>query len=77
MKDWIDIVFDGPPNLSGPRFIEAQNPERQSIDAGEWIERDDEFWVLRIPRQPTLKRRLARRLREFAAALDKPTEGDA
>lgn len=46
--DYIDILFDGPPSHKSGRFVEVENSKRQSIHAGEWIHRDDGFWVLRI-----------------------------
>ncbi len=45
----IDIVFDGPPGHFGPRFIEAEI-DGNSAKVGEWIERPDGLWALRIPR---------------------------
>lgn len=46
---FVDIVFDGPPGKLAGRFVEVENEERASIRLGEWLERDDGFWVLRIP----------------------------
>lgn len=43
----LDIVFDGPPGPEGPRFVEAER-RGKSVVAGEWLERDDGRWVLRI-----------------------------
>ena len=45
----IDIVFGGPPpgHESG-RFVEVERDGR-SISIGEWLKREDGFWVLRIP----------------------------
>jgi hypothetical protein len=45
---YIDIVFDGEPGAKGPRFVEVENNEGQSIRIGEWIKRQDGYWVLRI-----------------------------
>ena len=47
---YIDIVFEGAP---GPpdsgRFVEVENDEGQSLAAfGEWVQRPDGFWALRI-----------------------------
>lgn len=44
----IDIVFDGPPSHESGRFIEVENDQRHSIRFGEWIDRGDGYWVLRI-----------------------------
>lgn len=52
----IDIVFDqvavdgAPPEYS---FIEVENSQRASIKFGEWVHRDDGYWVLRISTAPT------------------------
>lgn len=45
----IDIVFDGPPGPESGRFIEAENLSGESINAGEWIDRGDGMWALRVP----------------------------
>jgi len=44
----IDVVFDGPPDAEGPRFIECEDESRRSVEIGRWIERDDGYWVLRL-----------------------------
>jgi len=45
----IDIVFDGPPEAVSGRFVEVEDAEtRVSVNVGEWIHRDDGYWVLRI-----------------------------
>lgn len=46
----IDIVFSGAPDREsmGPEFIEVENAKRKSISFGEWIQRDDGYWVLRF-----------------------------
>ena len=45
------IVFDGPPGPQGPRFVEVEDEQRRSIKVGEWVQRDDGYWVLRIKRE--------------------------
>lgn len=47
--NFIDIVFDGPPGVIAPRFVEVESPPGVSIRMGEWLLRDDGFWVLRLP----------------------------
>lgn len=42
------IVFDGPPDHNGPRFIEVETPEGKSVNAGEWRQRPDNLWELVI-----------------------------
>lgn len=44
----INIIFDGPPGHTSGRFIEVENDEGKSINCGEWIERSDGYWSLRI-----------------------------
>lgn len=43
----IEIVFDGPPSEAG-RFIEVENADRCSISVGDWIDRGDGTWALRL-----------------------------
>ncbi len=47
-EQYFDIVFDGPPSMPAPRFVEAENSDGQSIRIGEWIDRGGGFWALRI-----------------------------
>ncbi len=49
MNKTIDIVFDGPPGPVAGRFVEVEDESGASIGIGDWIERDDGFWALRIP----------------------------
>lgn len=44
----INIVFDGPPAPDGPRFVEVETDDGRSISIGEWVERPDGYWALRI-----------------------------
>lgn len=46
---FLDVVFDGPPSHESGRFVEVENPEGCSVNAGEWIDRKDGLWALRIP----------------------------
>lgn len=43
-----DIVFDGPPGPVAGRFVEVESPPGTGVSLGEWVERDDGYWVLRI-----------------------------
>lgn len=45
---FIDIVFDGPPSHESGRFVEVEDETGKSINFGEWVKRDDGYWVLRI-----------------------------
>ena len=51
MADFVDIVFDGPPDAESGRFVEVENSQGKSIKYGEWIERPDGYWALRIAQQ--------------------------
>ena len=44
----INIIFDGPPGPEGGRFVEVETDDGHSIKVGEWIERTDGLWALRI-----------------------------
>lgn len=50
----INIIFDGPPDHEGPRFVEVENDQGQSIRVGEWAALNREgfedagYWRLRI-----------------------------
>ena len=48
MNKHIDLVFDGPPSHESGRFVEGENSEGVSLNFGEWIERPDGYWILRI-----------------------------
>ena len=45
---YVDVVFDGPPGPESGRFVEVEDATGKSISFGEWVERDDGFWALRI-----------------------------
>lgn len=44
----VDIVFDGPPSHEAGRFVEVETMEGRSISVGEWVERPDGYWALRL-----------------------------
>ena len=48
----INIVFDGPPGPESGRFVEVEDDEGKSISVGEWYERPDGLWALRIQDVP-------------------------
>lgn len=56
MSDYIDIVFDGPPgpNTQGHHcnFVEVETPDGRSVSVGEWIDRGDGLWALRMSAEP-------------------------
>lgn len=52
MKQAINIIFDGPPSHESGRFVEVETDDGKSINTGEWIEKRDGLWVLRITSLP-------------------------
>lgn len=44
----IRIVFDGPPGPDSGRFVEVEDEQGRSINAGTWSAREDGLWELRI-----------------------------
>ena len=47
----INLVFDGPPAPDGPRLVEVETDDGHAIDIddlGEWVDRGDGYWALRI-----------------------------
>ena len=44
----INIIFDGPPSHEAGRFVEVETDDGKSINAGEWIEKENGLWTLRI-----------------------------
>lgn len=48
MSKGINIIFDGPPSHESGRFVEVENDGGRSISVGEWIERGDGLWALRL-----------------------------
>jgi len=50
---YIDIVFDGPPGPESGRFVEVEDGNGHSINAGEWLESLDGMHTLRIPQPLT------------------------
>lgn len=47
-KNYIAIVFDGPPSHEAGRFVEVNDSHGKSIDIGTWVSRGDGSWELRI-----------------------------
>jgi hypothetical protein len=44
-----DIVIDGPPSHESGRFVDVEDADGRSIQVGDWVQRDDGYWVLRLP----------------------------
>lgn len=47
---FFDVVFDGPPSRESGRFVEVEDEAGRSFNAGEWIDRGNGLWALRIGR---------------------------
>ena len=45
-RDFIDIIFDGPPDQEATHLLDVQ--DERGLPAGEWLESDDGSWALRI-----------------------------
>lgn len=48
----INIIFDGPPAPESGRFVEVEDDNGHGLHVGEWIERLDGLWALRITELP-------------------------
>lgn len=55
MAKAINIIFDGPPAHKSGRFIEIETDKGESLKIGEWIDKGDGLWALRITELPTNK----------------------
>jgi hypothetical protein len=49
-KHYLHIVFDGPPGPEAGRFVEVEDDTGKSVRFGEWVQREDGYWVLRVAR---------------------------
>lgn len=52
MSQAINILFDGPPAAESGRFVECELDDGSGVNAGEWIQRTDGLWALRITELP-------------------------
>jgi hypothetical protein len=68
----INIVFDGPPSPDGGRFVEVETDDGRSISIGQWLQRSDGYWVLRMENVQTA----AATGRDAASAGEKPALTD-
>jgi hypothetical protein len=60
----INIIFDGPPAPESGRFVEVETDDGKSISVGEWVERPDGLWSLRIEPDAELQAKLAASVEE-------------
>lgn len=49
MADYIDILFDRDPGHEAPRLVDVVDSSGHEIAIGQWVERPDGLWALRIP----------------------------
>lgn len=42
------VVFDGPPSHESGRFVEVEDRNGRSVNAGLWMKRPDGYWELQI-----------------------------
>jgi uncharacterized sporulation protein YeaH/YhbH (DUF444 family) len=68
--EYIDVVFDGPPSHESGRFVEVEDTSGRSIKFGEWVQRDDGFWALRIDDLRAQVERLTTELEASQAIID-------
>jgi len=45
--EYIDVLFDGPPSLD-MRLVEVEDPSKGGVKVGEWVDRGEGLWALRI-----------------------------
>lgn len=55
LTSWMSVVFDGPPSHESGRFVEVEDDQGHSINAGQWHDRGDGMWELRIPQHSSGK----------------------
>jgi hypothetical protein len=57
----INVIFDGPPAPEAGRFVEVEDDAGRSLRIGEWLQRPDGLWALRIPGVRVPRRRTGTR----------------
>jgi len=45
---YIDIVFDGPPDVESGNWIDVEGEMGVGVSAGDWVKREDGYWALRL-----------------------------
>lgn len=48
---YVDIVFDGPADHEAGRFVEVEQADGSGVKLGNWVQRDDGYWALRVTRE--------------------------
>lgn len=48
----INVIFDGPPDHESGRFVEVEDDQGRSIRVGDWSQRTNGLWALRIEALP-------------------------
>jgi hypothetical protein len=66
---FFDVVFDGPPSHDSGRFVEVEDEQGRSFNAGEWIDRGNGLWALRINRAALPAEKVAQAGPEWIAKL--------
>ena len=46
---YVDVVFDGPPGPEAPASSKWKTSRGAPSSTGEWVQRSDGSWALRIP----------------------------
>ena len=44
----VDIVFDAPPGHVSGCFVDAEDASGRGVKVGDWIDRKDGYWALRL-----------------------------
>lgn len=50
----MNIIFDDGPGPKSGRFVEVEDDNGNSINAGTWSKRPDGLWALQIPAVPEI-----------------------
>ena len=49
-EGYVAVLFTGPPDHEPPGFVEVEDEHGRSVRFGEWVQRGDGYWALRIGR---------------------------
>lgn len=73
----VDFVFDGPPGPTNPGFVECETQDGRSVRVGEWLRREDGYWVLRVHTAVNTGPEDTRVAEEWFTGEEKPCGGPA